>query len=213
MRANDDLDTRLDAALAAYADPEAVPDLAARILASLPPAAGRRKQRRWLPWAVAIPAFAVLLLAVFVSPRHQPARQAASPSATSFPAPVPSIQRPPVTTASNLPRSANDSAMTSRAVKSTGFSPYINGSAFARLQPLRDAPSSHPLPKQEVFPTPAPLTAQEQALAALVNRNPGDIAQSIAESQKQPVEPLTIAAIHIPPLDVQPKGPSDRGGK
>jgi len=73
--------------------------------------------------------------------------------------------------------------------------------------------ANEPLPKQEVFPTPTPLTKEEQALVALVNRNPGNITQSIAETQKQPVEPLTIAAIRIPLLDSSTNSPSDKGGK
>jgi hypothetical protein len=62
------------------------------------------------------------------------------------------------------------------------------------------------LPRQEVFPTPTPLTPQEQALAALATRNPGNVSQSVAEAQKQPVEPLEIAAIRIKPLNPPDKG-------
>jgi hypothetical protein len=63
----------------------------------------------------------------------------------------------------------------------------------------------------EVFPTPAPLSPEEQALADLVNRDPRIVTRQIAQSaitpQPQPVERIHIAAIHIPPLN-----PPDNGG-
>jgi hypothetical protein len=67
------------------------------------------------------------------------------------------------------------------------------------------------LPKQEVFPAPTPLTPQEQALAALATRNPGNISQAVAEAQKQPIEPLEIAAIQIQPLNPPDINPPDKG--
>ena len=75
------------------------------------------------------------------------------------------------------------------------------------MKTLYVANPQQPLPRLEVFPMPTPLTSEEQALVALANRNLGDNTQPFARNQTQPVEPLRIAVIQIPPLN-----PPDNGG-
>jgi hypothetical protein len=57
------------------------------------------------------------------------------------------------------------------------------------------------LPKLDVFPTPQPLTPEEQALVAFAVRAPESERKSFIEAQRQAEAPLRIAAIEIPPID------------
>jgi hypothetical protein len=58
-----------------------------------------------------------------------------------------------------------------------------------------------PLPKQEVFPSPSPLTREERGLLALVKQDPEGTAQAIASLRKQANEPLEIRPLAIAPLE------------
>jgi hypothetical protein len=190
----DELDILLDAALATYVDSEPSPSLRPRILAAASDL--DRPSLGWLSWA--IPALAAaLLMTIFLTHRPAARRETSQPTADLSAPRVPaSTERtayiPPKSIAteatlhpgSNLPRAA-------RSVRTT-----------ASVQP--------PLPRQDVFPTPISLNPEEQALAAAINRSPERIAKQIAQSgapsQEEPIEPLRIAAIHIPPLN-----PPDNG--
>jgi hypothetical protein len=191
MPDREDLDLQLDAALATYADPEAPPHLAEQILAAIAPARPAAQtrpvapRRRWTTWAIAIPAFAALLLAVFLPLRRSHEHHLLSPMAAAphIPGPI-SQSQPNQVAASRPPRTA----------------------ARARRAQIQPPGVEASLPKQEIFPTPTPLTPQEQALAALATRNPGDISQSVAKAEQQPIEPLEIAAIRIKPLNPPDKG-------
>ena len=191
----DDLDRQLDRALATYADPEANHHLAAHILVAIAPGRPAVPRRRWLPWAIAIPSIAIpalaaLLLATFLPLRraHEHPPLSTTAATPHIPGPItPSLidhTQPYAVAASHLPQTA----------------------AKARRAPIQPPAVAASLPRQEVFPTPTPLTPQEQALAALATHNPGNISQSVAEAQKQPVEPLEIAAIRIKPLNPPDKG-------
>lgn len=183
-RDRDDLDLQLDKALATYADPEASPHLAAHILAAIAPARPAVPHRRWQPWAIAIPAFAALLLAMFLPLRRSHEHQPPSPAAAAPHIPGPIAPPPHPVAASHLPQTA----------------------AKARRAPIQSPVVDASLPKQEVFPMPTPLTPQEQALVALATRNPGNVSQSVSKAEKQPVAPLEIAAIQIKPLNPPGKG-------
>jgi hypothetical protein len=192
MQDREDLDLQLDAALASYADPEQNSHLAAQILTAIAPARPVVPPRRGRQRAVGIPAFAALLLAAFFPLRHFPTHRHAESTATA-----------------SAPKIANEIA--SRTVPTqpnqVAASRPLQKAAKARRARIQLQVDETCLPKREVFPTPTPLTPQEQALAALVNRNPGDISQSIAKTeQQQPIEPLRIAAIHIPPLNLPENG-------
>jgi hypothetical protein len=186
----EDLDLQLDRALATYADPEANPHLAAHILAAIAPGRPAVPRRRWRPWAIAlaIPALAALLLAMFLPLRraHEPHPKSTTAAAPHIPGPItPGPMAPPHTVANSQPPQT---------------------AAKARRAPIQPPAVDASLPKQEIFPTPTPLTPQEQALADLANRNPGSVSQSVSKAEKQPVEPLEIAAIQIQPLNPPGKG-------
>jgi len=179
---SDDLDVLLDAALSTYANPQPSLGLTARILAATRAAAPLR-QFPWMLWA--IPAIAALLAVVILLPaRH--------------------IYRDPLPSAVQLSGSTSTIPVAEPSSVKTGQvreAPRSRATAAVRAA----TPVPEPLPKQKVFPTPAPLSPEEQALAAAVNRNLEGVARQVAQSAvpspEQPVEPLHIAAIHIPLLN------------
>jgi len=189
MQDREDLDLQLDAALATYADPEQNSHLAAQILTAIAPVRPVIPPRR--QWAIGVPAFAALLLAAFFPLRHFPTHHHAESTATA-----------------SAPKIASEiaSRTTPTQPNQVAVSRPPQKAAKARRARIQPPVEEAFLPKQEVFPTPTPLTPQERALAALVNRNPGDIRQSVAETEQQSIEPLRIAAIHIPPLNPPEKG-------
>jgi hypothetical protein len=188
MRADDELDLLLEAALTFYAPPEPAPALAARVLASIrQQARATRHPRRWLTWSIAAPILAALLLTTLIPARHRLKHTTASP---------------PRTSAALAPRTSGTPGVKQRNTSQTATS----ATATHRRTAMQVAVNTQPLPRQEVFPTPTPLTAEEQALIALVNKNPGNVTQAVAESQTQPVEPIHIAAIQIPLINSSDKG-------
>lgn len=67
------------------------------------------------------------------------------------------------------------------------------------------------LPKLDVFPAPQPLSAEEQALLALVTQAPEESSKQVIEAQQHLGDPIEIAALKIRPLDEdvdqsEPKG-------
>ncbi len=192
----DELDILLDAALATYVDSEPSPSLTPRILAAASDL-DRRPAVGWLSWA--IPALAAaLLMTVFLTHRPAARRETSQPTADlSAPGVPASAERTPNTPARSIAAAAT---------------PHLGSTPPRADRSVRTtAPTQPPLPRQDVFPTPIPLSREEQAVVALVNRDSPDskeLARQITQpvSQGQPVEPLRIAAIHIPPLN-----PPDNG--
>ncbi len=201
MREKDDLDVLLDSALSTYADPgqdsrlDSGLDsgLAQRILARI--AAVRESaertpatRRRWLPWAIALPAAACVLLFIVLGPKivqqpssrttavaHSPEQSAAlsAPTTAARPEPVHRTRRP---------------------------------TSKAQSVPLHRAAPPTPLPKLDIFPTPQPLTPEERALVIVATQIPESQRQALVEAQRQGDEPLSVAAIHIPPLELPEVG-------
>jgi hypothetical protein len=195
MNDRDEFDLLLDSALATYANPEPSHSLAARILTTTRNI-NRRPFVRWLPWT--IPALAALLLAVLFIRHHAFSSRTGSPVTARLSSVPGTLQ-----SASRVPSISGSKARTAPPAVRANLSQFDKAMRVP-------TPRTELLPRQEVFPTPAPLTPQEQALAALVNRNASDVSSQVAQSaprnQEQPIEPLSIAAIHIPPLN-----PPDNG--
>jgi hypothetical protein len=193
MREKDDLDLLLDSALATYADPGPDSGLEYRVLAALtairtePPAVLTPWPRRWLPWAIAVPIAAGLLLLWLSMARNKPL-PASEPQQARQSAPAPIAQ--PAAPSNEVRR------------------------AVPRRHPVRIPPPTSsvqtaqatPLPKLDVFPTPQPLTAEERALVDVVAQSPLPVREALVQAQTQDDSPVRIAAIHIPPLE-----PSDQG--
>jgi hypothetical protein len=175
---HDNLDLLIDSALCTYAEPRA--GLESRVLKHL---TARPTRRRWLPFAIALPLAACLVLLILLIPRHdriEPVHQA-----QHTPAPLPEQ----VTAPSPAPR---PHTLKPRAV-------------FAHTTP---APA--PLPKPDVFPTPQPLSPEEQALARFAAHTPVSELKTLQEAQQKKDEPLHIAEIQIPPLE--PLDKTDKNG-
>jgi hypothetical protein len=183
MNDRDELDLLLDSALATYIDAEAKPGLAQRILAATSQCEPRRPAFRWL--AVAVPALAAVLVVAMLWRQHADSPSETAPAAARV---VPSASGSGLAVG---PEQV-DHQVARRAVK-----PTINQST----------PSA--LPRRKVFPTPTPLAPQEQALMELASRRSEEVPAQVAKSatrSEQPVEPIHIAAIDIPPLNPPDKG-------
>ncbi len=173
------LDQIIDAALPGYAAAEPEPGLEHRILAR----AFAEPRRNWrLRWqgALAIPALASLL--IFLTLRGHPTppgnttKRTASTQAAATTAPVSGSNLGAATTAS----SAHPKAFRSNATPASR----------TRIQEA--------LPKQETFPSPSPLTAEEQTLLAY---NRAQLQATIlAPSRELDIDPIRIGELRIEPL-------------
>jgi hypothetical protein len=190
------LDLILDSALKTYAEPS--PGLEDRVLSALaevrPPVRVPSPSRRWIMWACVLPAAACLLLFVFLIKRapqsnaglqpktHQPIQTAISPVESH-----PSVPLHPELThvLTHEPRR----------------------SAFpAKPRTTGELAKSIPLPKRDFFPSPQPLTPEEQALYTFATQTPEKQRQAILDAQKRDDAPLNLAAIHISPLEMPDTG-------
>lgn len=177
MPDRDELELLIDSAIADYAEPRA--GLEQRMLARVRDGVAARWRRRWIFAAVAAPAAAVLLLLSYVgtTPHSKPNERAheTEERAGALERSVP---------ASRGPAESLTSAHSHRSHK---ILRRVAEDAVAR-------------PKLEIFPTPQPLSGQEQALSRFVAQAPEADRNSVIEAQQQLAEPLQISAIRIPPL-------------
>ncbi|MEO7144304.1 MAG: hypothetical protein ABI165_12475 [Bryobacteraceae bacterium] len=56
------------------------------------------------------------------------------------------------------------------------------------------------LPKEEYFPAPVPITAEERTLLTFVQRHPKEAEQVFSDLEKRDDSPIEIRPIQIPPL-------------
>jgi len=190
VRNSDELDLLLESALTTYADPGPDSGLEQRILTRVSAGAATRPRRHWLLWAIALPAAACLLPLFLSTPKHRyPPSGHAAPAHPAQVAPLVAAH--------------------------TGAQPAYHLEAPQRLakparqtqaQPITLAAKPAPYPKLDVFPTPRPLTHAEQALAVFAVRAPEPERESLVKAQEQLEEPLHIAAIHIPLLELPDEG-------
>ncbi len=193
MHEKDDLDLLIDSALATYADPGPDSGLEDRVLATLsavrtePPTVITPRPRHWLPWTIAIPLAAGLILFWLSISRNKPLPTSEPQQARqSVPAPI----VPQLTSSTEVRRAV----------------PHRHAVRVTQpASPLQTAQAA-PLPKLDVFPTPQPLTAEERALVVVVNQSPLPAREALVEAQSLDAQPVRIAEIHIPPLE-----PPDQG--
>jgi len=165
----DELDRLLDEALASYSNEEPRPGLEQRVLGRVR-AAGTSRRFAWLRWAVAIPVFSLLVLAI----THRSKPQAASVDRNLASA------KPPATAVA--PPAG------------------LRRAAVRRARVRRPEVARSPLPKRAVFPLPAPLSPEERALVDLVTRFPDQARQVLVEASQRTSQPIEIPRIEIPPL-------------
>ena len=196
MPEKDDLDLLLDSALRTYADPGPEPGLNQRVLARLAEtrlvekaSATSAPRRRWLPWAIALPLAAALALLFLWLPKTTP---------------------PPPNHAQLAPNSKRSTIAAVPAKPPTAMPAAASRRSVNRLHPhAHSAPQiagTQTLPKQDIFPTPQPLTPEEQALIDLAGRTPAKELQALIDAQNQLDKPLSIAAIRIPPIELPDQG-------
>jgi hypothetical protein len=175
MDDNCDLDALVDEALASYTAAEPDPSLRARIMANAAEARPRPK-RLWLlvPAAACAAALAIAFLyhPAAPAPRPEPPATASTASAPESPQPV-----------SSLPRQTAH--------------PHP---ALAAHRPRRSERAA--LLRDASFPSPAPLTAQENIVLKFAMEHPAQARQVLTAPAARPIEnaPLSIAPIHIAAL-------------
>lgn len=173
----DSIDARMDAALRSYAEPPASISDPRTAAAAILDRARHTRTRRPL-WIWAIPAAACLLvLAVgFLWWFHAPpAPRIARAVPTPPAAAVPAIRTP-------APAPAKPPIRTTQ----------------------RTRTHAEPLPKLDIFPTPAPLSPQEQALVTFARTAPPAVRQAVIDEQSQWDQPAQTTA--------PPSQPPDRSG-
>jgi hypothetical protein len=183
MPEDPDLDSLIDAALETYADRSADANLAERILSRLANEPAPKMRPGWLPWAaVAFPAAICLLLLAYFGWGTADSHTAPDIQGAQLHNPAgPSVRPQAIWTA--------EPARTR----------HINHVALLQHS-LADTAKLQPPPKLDVFPTPTPLTRQERALAVYVAHTPRAEQQALARSEQEQT-PLTVASIHVIPLD------------
>jgi hypothetical protein len=188
MPDQDELDEMLHSALNTYGDPGPDSDLAGRVLARVAAANMQRPSRRWLPWAIALPVAAGVLILVTLFTSRPSSRPADHIDQAHVLQPQPAHASRSIASAISTPN------------RRTRVARAKAHDALVAATPLR-------LQKRDVFPTPQPLTPAEQALADYATHaSPAD-RQALIETQQKIEEPLSIAAIQIQPL-----APPDQSG-
>ncbi len=189
MHEKDELDLLLDSALSSYADARADSGLEQRILARVTDARASlanapTPRRRWLPWAIALPAAACLLILVITMQKAPQPGAGLQPKAHQLQkAGIGAHQSEPSATMHYLPNHpAHGSAV------------HPNHRSVGALA------VSAPPPKLDIFPAPQPLTPEEQAFAVYVARAPEPERRALAQALEHQQEPLRISAINIPPI-------------
>jgi len=220
MRERDELDRLLDeeidAALTAYVDAEVRTGLVQRVLA-VTSWREPRSDLRWLPMAVGALAAALVVTVLVV--HRVVSRAANSPVAarvtsSTFAPVVPGNESRPRGNTSRAEAQDVVGVLTAR-LKPCRFETSRSSKFSASCERGRGADSALAatvLPRRDVFPTPSPLTAEEQAVLKLGNRGLGEVpaqevrAQTIQSVPEEPVDPIHIAAIHIPLLNPPDSG-------
>ena len=172
MESNDELDRMIDGALASYSGAEPLAGLEERVLNRVRVAEAERPRLRLWRWVLAGSVLtALVVVAIVLRTQRNPAPE--TNDIARVEAHVPLVAAP----AREAPRVA-----------------------AKRRGRIGKAPQPKRLPKLEQFPAPAPLTAEERALLAFVERSPNEARQVFADLQKRTNEPIEIEAIQIQPL-------------
>jgi hypothetical protein len=197
-----DLDRLLDSALATYADPGRDSGLEGRVLAALAtartessgPIAPRRW--RWLPWMIAIPvAASLILLWIFASTRVVHAPTQPQQSRDAQPAPDSSL------------RASAPAAAAHRVEVRPNSVPRVRHAAPTAPRVSQEQTSrATALPKLDVFPTPQPLSPQEQVMLAFAQQAPEAQVEALSAAQAKDEESFAFAASHISPFEPPAEG-------
>lgn len=200
----DVIDERIDAALRSYAEPAEVPEtrvVLARVMETVQ--ASERQRRGWWMWgAVAAAGLAAMVLVGVV----WMTRSSRGPEIAWVPK-APGVTRDSENNAgAQALRLANlDAARVKSCSDAKGCS---GGGEGIRRSQVRVANSLGQRsgvrripPKLYVFPTPRPLTDEEQALVAFARRAPPAVKKAVIEDQQHWDDPVIVADLRNPPLE------------
>ncbi|HLY43527.1 MAG TPA: hypothetical protein VKR52_20105 [Terracidiphilus sp.] len=193
MHEKDELDRLIDSALASYAGAE--DGLEERVLAHVAEVAPQRAARR-LMWAVAftLPLAACMLLLILMPRwRGESAPNKGGGSGSTIARNVQRVSPPP-------------SEKRFPALRQHVRSGSMNRIASAPWSSDRRSATHPSLPKLDVFPTPQPLSAEEQALLSFATQAPEPDRKAALDAQQNRDAPLVIASIKIPPLATPDEG-------
>ena len=184
-RDTDRLDHLIDDALRAYSSPEPLDGLEQRIIRRVAVASRAPARGSLLPFSIAAAALAAVVLSAILlrSWREPPAETgelaARHLAGTALAPPKPASEQG----ASRMP------AQPVRNQRSRGV----------ELRRATSGRPTNPRPQMERFPSPAPITAGERALAVWAAAAPLEVRDAMADPQKQASEPILIKPIEIDP--------------
>lgn len=175
LQTGEDLDSRIDAALRSYLEPPETTEpriVLARILERARDEQPRH--RGWWIWGTAGAAACLAALVPVVWLLQAPP----SPQIAWEP-PAPAVVTAPSVEVARSP------------------APALRRSAQARPSSASREVASHtaPLPKLDVFPTPQPLTPEEEALVAFAKHGPPEVQRAVIEDQKHWDDPIIVAEL------------------
>lgn len=186
----DELDLRIRAALHSYAESPQFQDARTAVARVRELAEQLPPRRRWRVWAWAIPASAAALIAL------------AALDWFGGIGPGPRIASPKAPAVARIPgyNSACCNLQRAHTAPSTSLARNRIRRASAHDDRTLEA-GARPLPKQEVFPTPAPLSEEERSLLAFATQAPPDVKKQVIEAQKHLGDLIEIADLKIRALD------------
>jgi hypothetical protein len=183
-----ELDELIRSSIASYGEPAPNSELAQRILVRIAAEPEQVSRSRWLPWVIALPV-AACLITIFILFETRPVH---APAGVANQAQIPAQMHDYIAAGEpHLTQHENRKAI-------------ARHEGLPRLAAVNSKPQ--PLPKLDVFPTPQPLTREEQALVQFAARAPVAEREALLEEQQKHDAPLTIAAIKIQPIELPELG-------
>ncbi|MGC2298489.1 MAG: hypothetical protein WA476_06775 [Acidobacteriaceae bacterium] len=205
----DRADEWIDAALRSYAEPGEIPE--ARVVAArvMERARAAQRQRRFWWWVVVVPATACLLVALAVGTVGMMRRERVPEIAWVPKAPGVTVSGKDRTGAKALVSSGTFTARL-KSCPDTKPCRAESGSLRAKSGAGMDRAFGTRLPKLEVFPTPRPLTEEEQGLMAFTEQATPQVKKQVVEAEKHLGDPIAIAELKIAPLESGEKQDSNK---
>jgi hypothetical protein len=200
MRGDERFDELIDAALRSYAEPGEIPETRVALDGARAEATAQRRVWVW-SWAVGAACVVALLVAlgwmgVSRSPR---AREIAwTPKAPEVVSGGRGAEVRKSTGAEAMDSIAGAARLKPCPDTKTCGGQFRDGAAGARA--TRVARNEQPQPKLDVFPTPTPLSPEEQALVAFAKYGPPAVQRAVLEDQKHWDDPIIVAELRAQPM-------------
>lgn len=203
MRSDERVDERIDAALRSYAELGEIPEARVVVARVMERARAAESQRRgWWMWGVAAAAgLAVMVLAGMVWMTRSPRRAEIAwvPRAPGVASEEPYPQRLKPDSSLGLRGTAEAMPFHNEASrKSPGRTAHVETASGQRVVQVA-APERQP--KLDVFPTPRPLSAEEQGMVAFASQAPAEVKKAVIEDQQHWDDPIIVAEVGTSPLE------------